>query len=109
MVLDANPWGLGAVLFIGETPKFYIAGPLTAADVSTLGHEIGCASGQQTCEALVSQSESQASTQRSVARGREQENELRRAYLGILPGQLSWVQRMVHLVGAAHASGILYR
>ena len=52
-VLDASPYGLGGVLFDGESPVAYFGSKLTKDDVKIHKHAIGDCAGQQIWECLV--------------------------------------------------------
>ena len=53
IVMDASPWGLGAILIINGIIREYFHSRLTKHDSKILGHAIGSCEGQQAFEALV--------------------------------------------------------
>ena len=52
IVLDASPWGMGAIIRDHGTVVEYFSSPLTSEDTERFGFPIGDASGQQTWECL---------------------------------------------------------
>jgi len=52
IVMDASPWGLGAILCLNEQPIEYFSDQITAMDTARFDTSIGDAAGQQTWECL---------------------------------------------------------
>jgi len=53
IVMDASPWGIGAILFIDGPAREFLCSPISAADERILGITIGTCECQQVVEALV--------------------------------------------------------
>ena len=52
MAFDASTWGLGAVLYINNAPRFYLADRITRHDELRYRHKAGSHHGQQVWEYL---------------------------------------------------------
>ena len=51
-IVDASPWGLGAVLLYDGKPAEFFANAVSDVDCRILGFKRGSSAGQQSCEAL---------------------------------------------------------
>ena len=52
ITVDASPWGLGGVVFVGGIPKEFFRSPVTGHDERRFKFAIEDSRGQQTCEGL---------------------------------------------------------